>query len=104
MNKMTRACNISLRTKRIVEQRDGGRCVVCGSYWGLPNAHYIPRSHGGLGIPENIVTLCPICHQRYDNSVRRKEYKEIIRHYLQVKYPDWNEEKLIYRKVDYGTF
>lgn len=100
MHKMTKACSISLKTKRIVAMRDEGRCVVCGSYWGLPNAHYIPRSHGGLGIPENIVTLCHICHRIYDNSERRQEYKGIIRRYLQSKYPDWDEEKLVYKKWD----
>ena len=44
--------------KRQVLERDG-RCVICGANDGQPVAHIVARSHGGLGIPENIVTLCP---------------------------------------------
>lgn len=33
---------------------------MCGSSYAMPNAHYIARAQGGLGIEENIVTLCLI--------------------------------------------
>ena len=31
-------------------------------------AHYIARAHGGLGIEENIVTLCDDCHRSMDSE------------------------------------
>ena len=69
----------------------------------MPNAHYIPRSQNGLGVEQNIVTLCWDCHQRYDNSVDRSKIKDYIKKYLQSKYKDWKEEVLIYKKgVNYG--
>lgn len=99
MHKQTKAVAISPEVKSAVHARDG-KCVLCGSIFGIPNAHYIPRSRGGLGIEQNIVELCPTCHYRYDNTPDRPVIKEILRRYLQSKYQNWSEEKLIYRKWD----
>lgn len=97
-----------MKVKEKVFARDKGKCVVCGnSYNVMPNAHYISRAKGGLGIEENIVTLCTEmtlnkCHRRYDfgSKEERKKIGGIIKKYLQSKYNDWNEEKLIYKKWD----
>ena len=78
-------------------RRDGGRCVFCGRQ-GFPNAHYIPRSHGGLGIEENILTACVECHRRFDSTTDRKIYLDAARRYLSGCYEGWNEEELVYRK------
>lgn len=80
--------------------------MICGnSYGAMPNAHYISRSKGGLGIEENIVTLCGImtenkCHFKYDSGTReeRERIGNGIREYLKSQYPDWNEENLVYDK------
>lgn len=98
MKKRTRALDISPKVKRAVWERDGHICVLCGSQYAMPNAHYIPRSHGGLGIEENVVTLCFNCHARYDNSSDRESLKTQIRAYLNGKYPNWNETELYYKK------
>ena len=106
MNKRAKACDISTKVKNAVFERDNGCCVVCGnSYNVMPNAHYISRAHGGLGIEQNIVTLCTEftenkCHRRYDFGTREEHegIKSIIRDYLKSQYPDWDEENLIYRK------
>ena len=105
-SKRTKSVDISARVKNIVWARDNGRCVVCGCNANvMPNAHYIPRSKGGLGIEKNIVTLCTDftenkCHSRYDFGTReeREAIKERIKSYLMSKYDDWNEADLIYRK------
>ena len=102
----SKACDIPQRVKRDVFERDGGRCVLCGSGGSVqPSAHYISRAHGGLGIAENIVTLCTgfgkeNCHYQYDNGTReeREAMRGRIRAYLMSKYPLWDEEKLRYRK------
>ena len=96
-SKRTKACEIPSKVKARVWERDHQLCVLCGRV-GSPVAHFIPRSHNGKGIEQNIVTLCPECHRDYDNSERRPELRKKLRAYLMAKYPDWNEEKLTYRK------
>ena len=101
----SKATDIPQSVKQKVWERDNHRCIVCGSHIAMPNAHYIPRSKGGLGIEENIVTLCTSitpnhCHERFDKgtSKEREQLKKIIKKYLMNKYEDWNEENLIYHK------
>lgn len=103
---MTKATNITRQVKLEVWARDKGRCVVCGNTYNvMPNAHYIPRSKGGLGIPENIVTLCTEltpnkCHRRFDFGTKEEREKigNIIKVYLKSHYENWDEDKLKYRK------
>lgn len=97
MHKRTKACSISKKTKQIVYKRDKGLCIFCGAP-GLPEAHYIPKSHGGLGIPENIVTACRLCHDKMDNSTERKKMLQKAAEHLESFYPDWNEKELVYNK------
>ena len=105
-SKRTKATDIPQKVKQAVWERDGGRCVVCG--WCrnvMPNAHFIPRSKGGLGIEENIVTLCTNftenqCHYKFDFGTRqeKEEIEAKIEAYLKSKYPGWDREKLTYRR------
>lgn len=105
-SKRSKATDISMSVKRKVWERDNGCCVVCGnSYNVMPNAHYISRSQGGLGIEQNVVTLCTEltpnkCHRKYDFGTKkeREKIKKIIRNYLKSKYENWNEKDLVYRK------
>ena len=98
-SKRAKALSIARETKRAVYHRDQGLCVMCGNP-GKPEAHFIPRSKGGLGIPQNILTLCPTCHRKFDQGRRteREGMREYFREYLQSKYTDWNEDNLIYHK------
>jgi len=96
----TKECDISQAVKEKVWARDKERCIYCGSWNAMPNSHYVPRSHLGLGIEENIVTLCANCHHNFDHTDLRQIYKDYIREYLKEKYPNWDESKLVYRKWD----
>lgn len=96
MNRRTRALQIPPEVKAKVLERDKW-CVWCGRQ-GQPNAHYISRAQSGLGVEENILTLCMECHRRYDQSTERAKMREFFKEYLQSKYPEWDETKLIYRK------
>lgn len=100
-SKRAKACDISPSVKKIVFERDKGFCVVCGKA-GVPNSHYIRRGQGGLGIPENVVTMCIECHNAYDNGHDEKMVKEIqakVKKYLKRQYKEnWNEEDLYYKK------
>ena len=102
MNKRLKAVGISPEVKKRVAERDSwdgwNCCILCGSPEGQPNAHVVPRSDNGMGIEENIVTLCWNCHQRYDNTEERNALKSEIIAYLKGFYPDWDEEKVRYKK------
>lgn len=97
LNKRTRAVSIPTKTKKRVEERDGGLCIFCGAP-GKGEAHFIARSQGGLGIEENLLTVCRPCHDQMDNSTNRKEMLNIAEGYLRSKYPYWSKSFLIYEK------
>lgn len=98
-SKQAMAHAIPQSVKRKVSERDDGLCLWCGKP-GASNAHYIARSMGGKGIEENILTLCPKCHNEYDNgfAVTRARMKARFREYLFNYYDNWDEAKLIYHK------
>lgn len=97
-SKRAKACDISKKVKDIVWKRDGERCIICGSHYAMPNSHYIRRSQNGKGTPENIVTMCSRCHFMYDQGGDRKAIGRYTEKYLRSKYPDWNPDKLVYKK------
>ena len=97
MHKRTKALAIPSKVKAIVYERDGGRCILCRRL-GNPDAHFIARSQSGLGIEQNIVTLCLDCHRAYDNSDQRSFLRGCIRGYLEIKYPGFTDEMRVYHK------
>ena len=106
MHKDTKARDFDRKAKMAISERDSIEgwpcCVYCGCAAPAPlawsNAHFIARSQGGLGIPENGLTLCPGCHSRYDQTENRKHMRGYFRAYLEKHYENWSEEALIYRK------
>jgi len=99
-HRQTKACEISKAVKLAVLERDEGICENCGKQ-GLPEAHFIGKAQGGLGVEENIVTLCRKCHRLYDNSEHRHEIRWKLRKHLKEKYPGWDEKKLYYKKFNF---
>lgn len=105
-HKMTVACDISPEVRKVVYERDSVDgcpvCIVCGNPRNLEVAHYISRAQGGMGIPENLVTLCKKCHMEYDGHGRNYQIiKPLIEAYLQSHYPFWCKAELTYNKHDY---
>lgn len=100
--KRAKACNITQKVKDIVWKRDEHCCIICGTNQAMPNSHYIPRSLGGLGVEENIVTMCIQHHEEYERN--RKKMKPRVARYLKACYPDWDESKLIYHKYDWEGY
>jgi 5-methylcytosine-specific restriction endonuclease McrA len=49
--------------KLAVWQRDGGRCVDCGSDFDLQYDHIIPFSLGGATSAKNLQLLCGDCNR-----------------------------------------
>ena len=104
--KRSNATDIPMSVTKAVFERDNGCCVICGnSYNVMPNAHYISRAKGGLGIEQNIFTACTRltkndCHYKFDNGTKEEKemLKTIVKKYLKSKYSDWNEDNLRYKK------
>lgn len=98
MNKRTRVLDIPKRVKDAVWERDNHRCILCQSTQAMPNAHVVPRSQGGLGAEQNIVTLCQSCHTKLDQTTQRKHLLQEVYAYMSAKYPGWGPEQQVYRK------
>lgn len=98
MSRRKKETSIPPEVKSAVLERDEHACIFCLKNTGLPNAHFISRAQFGLGIEENILTLCPECHYEYDYGNNREFMHECFKEYLQSKYKDWDKEKLVYRK------
>ena len=103
----TDALSIPREVKLRVAKRDSVDgwpcCILCGrpapsrNVLSFSCAHYISRAQGGLGIAENILTLCPVCPLEYDGT-ERNNLRPILRRYLREHYDDWNEDALTYKK------
>lgn len=50
-----------------VFERDGYRCVECGSTFWLELSHNKPRGRGGADTEDNLACRCKICHVRRDH-------------------------------------
>lgn len=101
MHKRTKATSIDPKTRQRVEERDSidgaPCCIFCGRI-GRGEGHFIKRSQGGLGIEQNLITVCRECHHQMDNGPARKLYLMKAEQYLKSKYSDWNKSDLIYKK------
>lgn len=63
-----------LRKRLAVYQRDGYQCKLCGKQVTKKTAtldHVIPRSKGGTGAMNNLVTACAPCNRKKDDKLMR---------------------------------
>lgn len=51
------------KVRREALERDGNRCVMCGSIENLEAHHIHPVSEGGVAQIDNLKTLCKRCHR-----------------------------------------
>lgn len=110
-SKQARLREFSTASREQIKARDNGRCIFCAAGYRMEGAtwygqsllsimHYIPRSHGGLGIPQNGAVGCQYHHEMLDSGSKgnRDEMLEIFKSYLKDSYPDWDEKNLVYDK------
>ena len=86
MRKDTKARDFTRGEKMAIAERDSIDGWTCCVFCGAP----APAQNG--------LTLCPRCHNRYDQTTARMEMRAYFREYLMGIYPGWNENDLIYRK------
>lgn len=101
MSKRRKATDISQRVRKEINERDRLTCVSCGRNYNLQIAHiYLPRSRGGLGVKENLATLCIECHLKYDNGrfEDQQQIKTRVHAYMESIYGQPNLEQLKYKK------
>lgn len=60
---------ISSEIRRVVFERDGGRCVECDSNFDLQYDHVLPVALGGATTVENLQLLCADCNRRKSDSL-----------------------------------
>lgn len=99
-HKLTKATEIPKSVKLAVWERDNHKCIFCHKHvqWNLANSHFIKRSQNGLGIEQNIFTACVKCHQKFDDSIERKNMKIIAFSHLRKFYKNLKESDLVYKK------
>jgi len=60
---------VSSKVKKIVYERDRGRCAECGRKENLEFDHIIPVSEGGSSTENNIQILCLACNRKKSNRI-----------------------------------
>lgn len=114
MNKRTKALQFSTETKRIIYNREGGKCFFCAAGYRMPEdwkiyqfdmeikdiMHFVNKSAGGLGVEQNGVLGCRMHHHLLDNGNKgaREEMLAMMEGYLKNQYPGWKKEDLYYKK------
>lgn len=107
MSKRSKATDIKSSVRSEVFLRDKYRCVSCGSPTNLTLAHiYINRSHGGLGVMQNLATLCMTCHHHLDNGKRNDHdiVEAKVKEYMMSLYGKPDFKALKYIKWLHDTF
>lgn len=109
MSKRSRACEFSQKARQQIYERDK-TCIFCQMRYHMPPEeftatqelqvmHFIPRSQGGLGIPENGALGCIYHHTLLDNGRdTREEMLSLFEGYLIIKCDNWSRGKLVYDK------
>lgn len=69
--------------RRLVHERDGDACVLCGWPYGLDCHHVIFRSGGGEDVSTNLITLCRKCHSIYAHGRKAKAFRAQFQEYLE---------------------
>ena len=111
MHRSTKKLQFDQKTREKIYERDRHQCIFCRAGYHMNSTtemgyqldgimHYIPRSQGGLGIEQNGALGCHYHHELMDNGSKglRREMQAMMRKYFKEMYPDWDPEKLVYRK------
>lgn len=84
-------------TRKAVYARDGYACALCDSKEHIQIHHCEPRSVGGSDFPENLITLCSVCHALAHGTKLRDcpdmtmndVYQACVEYLADYYAPDW---------------
>ncbi len=54
-------------------------CAACGSDTDLQYHHLVPAALGGKNVPENIIVLCGVCHQKWHMQNGRDHHNYLVK-------------------------
>ena len=100
-SKRSKACDISNKVREQVLSRDARRCIICGSTYNLELAHvFLSRAHLGLGVKENLATLCKKHHMTLDSGKKQEQHniRLAVESYMRSKHGDIDIKSLKYNK------
>lgn len=67
------------RIRYVIFERDNYICQKCGRRTWRPHCHHIKAVKlGGTHHPDNLVTLCGLCHDEVHESYLRKKYQQYM--------------------------
>jgi len=70
------------------------RCYFCRETECLQEHHVVPRRMDGADEEENLLTLCPTCHRKLEDTYSNRFYREISRFFgFEQKYDRWYKSK-----------
>jgi 5-methylcytosine-specific restriction endonuclease McrA len=101
MKARTKATSVNPKVRETILERDNNQCVSCGSRSNLTMAHvFVNRSHGGMGVKENLATLCIKCHHELDNGKKHEQdyQRAAVQFYMIEKYGMPELKKITYNK------
>lgn len=107
-NNVSRRINFSPDKKKLVYDRDGGKCALCGRPLVFEEAtldHIVPISRGGANEIDNLRITCSSCNnmkgQLYDNEMKKS--MTMIFAKLLYENPLTDETNMIIRAIVRGT-
>ena len=80
----------SIKLAEEVYERDQW-CIICGRGHNLTIAHVKNKGMGGTkrkDTADNLVCLCLECHNKMDNGIFNREYRQRCEQYLKDKYSE----------------
>lgn len=70
------------KVRALVKERDGYRCVLCGSIFRLECHHIRFRSAYGSDTVDNMILLCNSCHHIYAHGKKEDSYRSMFLDYI----------------------
>jgi len=100
-SKRSLATKITIDVRMDVKVRDNGKCTICGTMENIQIHHFVPRSLGGMGITNNLISLCQFHHkQLHDGNGYILEH---VKQYMKDLYPNVNNNERKYNKFNGGN-
>ncbi len=66
--------------KKLLKEMAQVPCEVCGGQWSVVAHHITTKGAGGHDLPENLISLCVLCHNKaHHGGISIQRLREIVR-------------------------